>query len=178
MADIEVPVPGTDETYKVTSMGAAAASMKFGAAAGCTIGLVDIAKVFLPVLAFRLLYPGGYAHLVAAIAGMVGTTGPSSIASRAGVGSRRPMGACSSSIGWVRSLCRGRAALRADRAAGFHLRLYGRPDSDDPLAVVHHAGSGLRDLCPGAQCLFAVAMIPDLRQYLRLRKQGAVDLST
>jgi glycerol-3-phosphate acyltransferase PlsY len=50
--------------------------MKMGPKVGCTIGLLDILKVTLPVLVFRLLYPDQYYFLIVAIAGMVGHNWP------------------------------------------------------------------------------------------------------
>ena len=76
LESIELPIPGTEETYKVTSTGALAASMKFGPRLGCTIGILDILKVSLPTLAFRLLYPDQYYFLIAATAGMIGHNWP------------------------------------------------------------------------------------------------------
>ncbi len=178
MAEIEVPVPGTDETYKVTSKGAAAASMKFGATAGCTIGLLDIAKVFIPVLTFRLLYPDGYAHLAAAVAGMVGHNWPvfNRFEGGRGISSAYggllvvdPFGALACAVG---GLLFGLIVLQdfiTAYMAGLVLMI---PwlwfATHDPIYLLYILTVNV---------LFVIAMIPDLRQYLRLRKQGAVDLS-
>lgn len=178
MSEIEVPVPGTDEVYKVTSMGAAAASMKFGAAVGCTIGLLDIVKVFLPVLMFRLVDPEGYTHLVAAVAGMVGHNWPVFNRFKGGRGISAAYGGLFV-VDWLGALV---CALGGLLFGLFVLR-------DFIFAYM----AGLALMIPWlwfttrdpvyvlyiliVNALFGIAMIPDMRQYLRLRKQGAVDLS-
>jgi acyl phosphate:glycerol-3-phosphate acyltransferase len=179
IGEIEVPVPGTDETYKVTSMGAAAASMKFGAAVGCTIGLLDIAKVFVPVLVFRLVDPTGYTHLVAAIAGMIGHNWPVFNRFKGGRGISAAYGGLLV-VDWIGAVV---CAL-----GGLCLGLFVLQD----FIFAYMAGLGLmipwlwfttRDpiymlYILSVNALFVVAMIPDLRQYLHLRKQGVVDLDT
>jgi acyl phosphate:glycerol-3-phosphate acyltransferase len=178
LSEIEVPVPGTGEVYKVTSMGAAAASMKFGAAAGCTIGLLDIAKVFLPVLAFKLIDPDGYTHLVAAVAGMVGHNWPIFNRFKGGRGISAAYGGLLV-VDWLGAL--------ACALGGLLFGLFVLQDfifaymaglvlmipwlwftTRDPVYVLYVLI---------VNALFSIAMIPDMRQYLRLRKQGAVNLS-
>jgi acyl phosphate:glycerol-3-phosphate acyltransferase len=72
----EVTVEGTDLTYKVGSYGAAAASMQFGPRIGLLISLGDILKVTIPVLVFRWMYPQDTYLLSAAIGGMTGHIWP------------------------------------------------------------------------------------------------------
>jgi glycerol-3-phosphate acyltransferase PlsY len=72
----EVQVEGTDLTYKVGSYGAAAASMQFGPRIGLLISLGDILKVTVPVLIFRWMYPDQTTMLTAAVGGMMGHIWP------------------------------------------------------------------------------------------------------
>lgn len=74
--DVEFPVAGAEEGMRMTAMGGNTVSMKLGAKAGCMVGLLDILKVFLPTLAFRLIYPDQYYFLIAAVAGFVGHCWP------------------------------------------------------------------------------------------------------
>lgn len=178
LGDIDLPVPGTDETFKITSRGAASASMKYGAAAGCTIGLLDIGKVFLPVLTFYLAYPGGYVHLAAAVSGMVGHNWPLFNRFRGGRGISAAYGGLLV-VDWLGSLvCAvvgllfGLVVLQdfvfAYMAGLFLMVPWLWFATRDPVYVLYAlVVSGL----------FVIAMIPDLRQYLRLRKQGVIDLS-
>lgn len=75
-APLEVPVEGTEMTYKVTAFGATRASMELGPKAGCAIGMADMLKVALVVLIFKLLYTDQPYLLFAAIGGMTGHNWP------------------------------------------------------------------------------------------------------
>lgn len=76
LEDIEFPVEGAEEGMRMEAMGGNTVSMKFGAKAGCAVGWLDIIKVFVPTVIFRLLYPDQYLFLVAAIAGFIGHCWP------------------------------------------------------------------------------------------------------
>lgn len=74
--DVEMRWANADEPYRLQSIGGNTASMKLGPRLGCTIGILDILKVFIPTLVFRLLYPEQYYFLVAAVAGFIGHCWP------------------------------------------------------------------------------------------------------
>lgn len=74
--DVYFPIDGSDEKLKMHAMGANTASMKYGSRIGCTIGALDMLKVFLPTLAVRFLYPDTYYPLIVALAGMIGHNWP------------------------------------------------------------------------------------------------------
>lgn len=76
LEDIEFPVEGAEEGMRMEAMGGNTVSMKLGAKAGCAVGWLDILKVFVPTLVFRLLYPDQYFFLLAAIAGFIGHCWP------------------------------------------------------------------------------------------------------
>ncbi|HAV77991.1 MAG TPA: hypothetical protein DCX53_11635 [Anaerolineae bacterium] len=77
VADFEVAVDGTDEKYKAVSIGGNTVSTLLGAKGGITVGTLDILKVVLPTLAFRLLYPEQSSYmLIAAIGGVTGHIWP------------------------------------------------------------------------------------------------------
>lgn len=175
--EIELPVEGTDETYKVTAMGATTASMKLGPKVGCTIGLLDILKVFIPTLIFRYLFPGEPYFLIAAAAGMVGHNWPVFNRFKGGRGISAFYGGFLA-IDWIGAL--------ACAATGMILGLFIFRDfvlaymagvvlaipwfwftRHDPDYLIYALVSAL---------LFTLAMIPDLRQYLRLRKLGKIEL--
>ena len=77
ISEHEIPVDGTGESYKVLSIGANSVSSLLGPNAGMVVSLLDILKVFLPTLFFKLYFPeqSGYAML-AAIAGLAGHVWP------------------------------------------------------------------------------------------------------
>jgi len=74
--DVNMPVQGTDDTFKVTSMGGNTVSLKLGGRAGCVVALLDAFKVFIPTLFIRLIYPDQPYFLIAAIGGFIGHCWP------------------------------------------------------------------------------------------------------
>jgi glycerol-3-phosphate acyltransferase PlsY len=76
ISDVTLPVQNSDERMPMLAMGANTASIKYGSKVGCTVGLLDILKVFLPTLAVRLIYPGESYYLMVALGGFVGHCWP------------------------------------------------------------------------------------------------------
>ncbi|NWG34141.1 MAG: glycerol-3-phosphate acyltransferase [Chloroflexi bacterium] len=77
VAEFEVAVDGTGETYKAVSIGGNTVSTVLGAKGGLTVGVLDILKVTLPTLTFKLLYPEQPVYmLIAAVGGLVGHIWP------------------------------------------------------------------------------------------------------
>jgi glycerol-3-phosphate acyltransferase PlsY len=75
--DIEMPIAGVDEEgYKLTSIGGNTVSMKFGGRVGCLVGILDILKAFIPTLVVRVLYPDQPYLFIAAIAALIGHNWP------------------------------------------------------------------------------------------------------
>ncbi len=77
VTDHEIPVDGSDESYKVLSIGANSVSSIIGPKAGMVVSTIDILKVFLPTLFFKLYFPEHTAYfLLAAIFGLMGHVWP------------------------------------------------------------------------------------------------------
>jgi acyl-phosphate glycerol 3-phosphate acyltransferase len=73
----EIAVDGTDDRYKVLSIGGNSVGSMLGPRAGLTVGVLDILKVFLPTLFFKLYLPEQPAYaLAAAVSGMIGHIWP------------------------------------------------------------------------------------------------------
>jgi glycerol-3-phosphate acyltransferase PlsY len=77
VTDFEIPVEGTEDRYKVLSIGANSVSSVLGPKAGMVVSVLDILKILLPILLFKLFFPEQPAYaLIAAIAGMMGHIWP------------------------------------------------------------------------------------------------------
>ena len=77
VTDFEVPVEGTDESYKVIAVGANSVSSVLGPKAGMLVSFLDIFKVFLPTLLARLFFPSQPAYmLTTAVGGLMGHIWP------------------------------------------------------------------------------------------------------
>jgi glycerol-3-phosphate acyltransferase PlsY len=77
VTDFEIPVEGTEDRYKVLSIGANSVSSVLGPKAGMAVSALDILKILIPTLLFKLIFPEQPAYaLIAAIAGMIGHIWP------------------------------------------------------------------------------------------------------
>jgi glycerol-3-phosphate acyltransferase PlsY len=176
---IEVPVPGTGKTYRVTSTGAAAASMTLGARAGCSIGILDMLKVALPTLFVRIFLDEPVYYIVTAAAGMIGHDWPVFNRFKGGRGISSVYGALFV-IDWIGAF--------SVAVGGLVIGLFIFRD----FIVAYMAGLWL--LIPWmwftyhdwlylgfalvVNGLFILAMIPDLRQYFEIKKMGKVNMDT
>ncbi len=182
LESVEMPIPGVEEKYKLESVGGNTVSLKLGARAGCAVGFLDILKAFIPTLAFRLLYPDQPYFLVAALMAFVGHNWPVFHHFKGGRGISPfygglfgfdPIGAvvvasASMLIGMVIF-----KELLIAYAGGVILLIpwllitkWG-----DPLLVYYMV------YCISISVLFIVAMIPEVRQIIALRrKYGKVDM--
>jgi glycerol-3-phosphate acyltransferase PlsY len=71
---------------RLRSMGATTASMRVGSRWGCFIGWLDILKVAVPTLVFRLVFPDQPYYLLTAVFGMIGHNWPVYYKFRGGAG--------------------------------------------------------------------------------------------
>lgn len=77
ITNFEIPVEGTEDRYKVLSIGANSVSSVLGPKAGMVVSVFDILKILIPTLLFKLIFPEQPAYtLIAAIAGMIGHIWP------------------------------------------------------------------------------------------------------
>ena len=77
VTQFEVTVEGTSERYKAPSIGGNTVSTRLGARGGMIVGVLDILKIMLPTLAFKVIYPEQPAYaLIAAVAGLMGHIWP------------------------------------------------------------------------------------------------------
>jgi len=77
VTNFEIPVEGTEDRYKVLSIGANSVSSVLGPKAGMAVSILDILKILIPTLLFKLIFPEQPAYaLIAAIAGMMGHIWP------------------------------------------------------------------------------------------------------
>ena len=73
----EIPVEGTDEHYRVLSIGANSVSSELGPMAGMMVSILDILKIVLPTLFCRLYFPEQPIYmLAAALSGLSGHIWP------------------------------------------------------------------------------------------------------
>jgi acyl phosphate:glycerol-3-phosphate acyltransferase len=77
VADFEIHVQGTNDSYKVISVGANSVSSVLGPKIGMLVSVLDILKVLIPVLICKLLFVNQPIYpIAAAIGGLVGHIWP------------------------------------------------------------------------------------------------------
>lgn len=173
---LEVPVKGTDLKYKVTTFGATAASMRLGPKAGMVVALADMLKVTVPVLVFRLLFPGESYLFAAAVGGMAGHNWPVFYRFKGGRGMSAYYGGLFV-IDWLGAV----VTMTSGMLLGFLVA--------KDFFVAYMAGLWL--LLPWAwfttyrldyliyavlvNVMFILAMLPDIRQYIAIRRVAKVD---
>jgi len=74
--NIRFPTEDGSEGERMRAVGATTASIKLGPKVGCAIGILDILKAVVPVLALKLVYPETYYFLIAAVFVVVGHNWP------------------------------------------------------------------------------------------------------
>jgi glycerol-3-phosphate acyltransferase PlsY len=170
--DLRIQIKGTDQTEEVGIMGANAASMVLGPKLGLTVAFLDMAKVVVPLLFFRLLYPGQPYHLFVAIAGLVGHNWPIYYRFRGGRGFAVIFGSFLV-IDWVGSLATTVGGL------AFGMMILGNP----MIAyiswlwlmipwMVWRAGPWEVFYALAMNIIFIFATIPEMRIMIRMRREG------
>lgn len=166
------------EDFHFRAVGATTASMKLGGKVGCLIGWLDIFKVAVPTLVFRLLYPGEPIYLFSAIAGMAGHNWPLYHRFKGGAGVSSIYGGMLV-IDWLGAL--------VCSFAGLFIGLAVVKD----LMVAYLAGVWLmipwlwfRTRDPWhlayillANAFFMLSLIPEMKLVLKARREGRSDLA-
>ena len=175
VADHEIFVEGTDERYKVVSIGANSVSSIFGPKAGMLASTFDILKVFLPTLFFKLYFPEQPVYsLIAATFGLIGHVWPIYYRFHGGAGFSAIMGGLLA-IDWlavfvtpIAGLLLGMLVFRNIIVASLSWLwllipwLWWRTDGD--LAHILFAVA--------INLLFLLAMLPEYQTAMKYKKEG------
>lgn len=179
----KLDVPDSDEKFDMGSVSATTVSMHLGSRLGLMTVVLDMLKIAVPALVFKLLYPGDPCpqpyYLVSAACGMIGHIWPVYHRFRGGRGLSAVWGGMFV-IDWI--------GVFATSIVGMLLG----PMIAREVYVAYMAGIWL--LIPwlawrfqgspahliygiAVNLIFIVASIPDIKQYVYWRKQGKVDFS-
>jgi glycerol-3-phosphate acyltransferase PlsY len=160
----KISVDGTDESYKILSVGANSVSSLLGIKAGVLVSVFDILKVFLPALFFKYYFPEQPAyHLIAATFGMVGHVWPIYYRFHGGAGFTAIMG-----ILPIAGMLLGMLVIRNMIVASLGWLwllipwLWWRTDGD--IAHILFAVA--------VNIIFILAMIPEYQTAMKFKKEG------
>jgi glycerol-3-phosphate acyltransferase PlsY len=172
VSTIEHSIPGADEVFESGSMSATAVRFQLGARYGCTAAILDMFKALIPTLVFKLWLPGEPYYLIVATMAIVGHNYPIYYKFKGGRGLATVYGGFFV-LDWVGILVTSIAGMLLGgllgqvlvmRWAGLLLMIpwiWFRTRDPVQLAYVLIANA-----------LFWLAMLPELRQYFRLRREG------
>ena len=73
---IQQPIPNTDIVFESDSISASMVRMQVGTRYGCLTAILDILKVFIPTLVFKLWQPAAPYFLITAAFGLIGHDWP------------------------------------------------------------------------------------------------------
>jgi acyl phosphate:glycerol-3-phosphate acyltransferase len=172
MAEIEYPVPHTAEVFSSNSLSATSVRFQLGARYGCLIALLDILKAAVVTLAFKLWQPDTPYYLIAATGTIVGHNYPLYYRFRGGRGLATVYGGFVV-LDWIGVLVTSLAGMATGILVGqvLLIRWAGL------LFMIPWIWFRTHDLAQLAYVLVANglfwrAMVPELRQYWRLRREG------
>lgn len=176
IVDTKVVVPGRETAVEWRPISASTASMHLGGRVGCAIALLDMLKVALPALAFKLLYPGQPYELIVAVAGMAGHNWPIFHRFRGGRGLSTFYGGpfaidwlgalVTSTLGTLLGMVVVRDMLVA-YLAGLWLVIPWMWIRTQRVEYVAYAVA--------VNVLVMVAMIPDIKDNLKLKREGVLN---
>lgn len=169
---IKVKAPDSEGFIESDTISATTIRMQLGARYGCLVSLLDMVKAALPALAFKLLYPAEDYYLIAATTAVIGHNYPVYFRFKGGRGLSPVLGGFLV-LDWLGTI--------VTNLAGF---LIGLPIKNSLIV----SGLGIVLMIPWIwwrsgrwqdllyvilmNVLFWYAMIPELKEYARLRREG------
>ena len=168
-------VEGSQEQYRTVSVGGNSASAMLGAKGGMTVGILDILKVFLPTIFFKLYFPEQPMYaLIASVFGMIGHCWPIYHRFHGGAGFSAIMGGLLA-IDWlaifvlpIAGILLGMVVLRNLVAANLSWLWLLIPwlwwrFNGDPVYIIYAVILNI---------LFLIAMIPEYQTAMKYKKEG------
>jgi glycerol-3-phosphate acyltransferase PlsY len=164
-------VPGTDETFEAHTISATWAREQLGSRYGCLTGLLDASKAAIPALAFRIWRPDQPYYLIAALMAIVGHDYPLYHRFRGGAGVSTMYGGFFV-LDWLGTLVTALVGMAAGILAEqvLIMRWLGMLLMIPWIWFRTHDWQKLAYVL-AANALYWTAMIPELRQYFRLRDE-------
>ncbi len=178
LEDVHLPGQGGQQGIQLKTVGANTAAVALGPRVGCLIGLLDILKGFLPTLALRLIFPEQYYFLLGGLFTVLGHNWPIYYRFRGGAGMSTIYGSLLA-VDWpgvfvcaATGMLLGLAIVRDVFVAyvgGLWLII--------PWLWLRTQGPCYILYAILVNITFMLALVPEAKPYLELRRKGEVDLS-
>lgn len=173
ISKVEQIIPGTDRVFTMTTVSASTMHMHAGTRYGCLTAILDMAKVAFPTLGVRLLSEGMPYHLILAASAVAGHNWPVYYGFKGGRG-ESPMIGGFLAVDWLGVLLTNAVGSIAGVVVGSLLVMRW---SWMMLMIawiwwrtgdLWHVGYAIV-----AVMLYVIALLPELRQYVRLKQDHA-----
>lgn len=177
LEDVRLPKPDGSEGERLLTVGATTAAIKLGPRVGCAIGLLDVLKAFVPVLAFRLLYPDQYYYLVAGLFAVIGHNWPVYYRFKGGGGMSPTLGGFLA-VDWLGTLVANVLGLLFGFAVirDLFFAYVGWTWFMIPWLWIRTGNPVFAIYALAVNVVFFLALLPELSRYLEKRKKGAIDM--
>jgi glycerol-3-phosphate acyltransferase PlsY len=179
LSNVTLPSDNGASETQLRHMGATTASIQLGARWGCFIGWLDILKVAVPTLVVKFIYPEQPYYLLAAIFGMIGHNWPVYYKFKGGAGISSIYGGMlvidvvgaivCSVLGMFLGLVVVKDVLIAYLSGIWLLIPWFWFRTQDPYLVAYAVIINI---------IFLLAMIPEIRDYIRARREGEVEFTS
>jgi glycerol-3-phosphate acyltransferase PlsY len=165
-------VEGTAQRLRLHAVSATSVRLQMGNRFGCLTSLLDMVKVALPTLAFRLLWPDSDAYLVAAACGVLGHNWPLFARFRGGYGQSPTFGGLMV-IDWSGAVVVFVATLLVGIVTRqIYVALLGGFLTLIPWFWLRYDDSALLLYAVAVNVAYAIKLLPDFRQYMAIRRQA------
>lgn len=162
---------------RLQTIGGTTASIKLGPKVGCAIGLLDILKGVIPVMAFKYFFPNQHYHLLSAIFVVIGHNWPIFYRFKGGAGISPTYGGffvvdfwgtvISSFTGLIFGLFIIKDILVAYMSGLWFFLLWLIIFKGDLIHIVYGVIINI---------IFTIALIPQTKDYIRKKRAGKVDM--
>ena len=172
VSKIELAVEGSSEVFESGSISATAVRFQLGARYGCLVAILDILKALVPTLLFKLWQPDAPYYLITATMMIIGHNYPVYYGFKGGRGLATVYGGFLV-LDWVGVLVTNTIGMLVGGLLGqvLLMRWIGLVLMIPWIWFRTHDVAKLAYVLL-ANALFWFAMLPELRQYIRLRREG------
>lgn len=175
MGQVDVRLPGTDVSFRSGAVSATAVNLQLGPRYGCLTSLLDMLKVAAPALALKLLRPEAPYYLILAATGTIGHNWPLFYGFRGGRGMSTILGGMVV-VDWVGIL----VTTSVSFVVGTLLRSFYFANRLSILLMIpwlwfRHWDYRLVAYAVAVNVINGIAIIPEARQMLRLRREGRLE---
>lgn len=177
LENVKLPNADGSEGWPLLTVGATTAAIKLGSRVGCAIGILDVLKGFIPTLAFKLLYPHEYYFLIASVFAVIGHNWPVYYRFKGGGGMSPTLGGFLA-VDWMGTLVTNVLGMLLGFAVvrDLFFAYVGWTWLMIPWLWIRTKDPVYGIYALAVNMAFFLALVPEIKRYLKARKRGEVDM--